>query len=734
MHTKHLVIASNLILAAVLLITVLLLVNSGILVPQAQVKQIAKDRGIPVPPAPEKQVSKDGRIPSMLEFREKLKTWNATAGYEDGLLVVETKGPDPQIWDFLDLESLEQIDPDVRGAITITYRSSKSGWMQVFYATPESGFSERQSRRVELRESPDSTFSEVVVPLTGIADDWAKLSDIRIDPVDESILTIKRVVWSPTLRSIVNLESKVDSIIGQLDALGKDMDPGWDDLSLRDIGSTPLVKFRREQALDAAKLDYLLYNRHRKNPADGLPNILLIINDAMHGHYLGFNDDSKALTPSLDRFAAQCVNFRNAISQASWTAPSMISILTGLYPNQHGCVEHPSRLQPLFQNQFLRPDLVTLQDVLLSHGYFTAALVGKNATMFRPALRGFYYVERSQDPKGTASIDSFLRLLESRMPKPFFVLLHIYDPHSPYDPNIPPILPADAATVTKGFSDEKLKSLLTEVDATGNMRVSKLKEMFYIREIEEIDAQHGKLFAFLKKLPSDVFSFDKDIIILTSDHGEEFEYRSGYVSHGLSPNIDGMRVPLLVKVPEGIPGVVEDYTENTSIYPTLLSLLGLTDPRPSDLTCPISLEQKLRDRKNKNDTSYVLNEAVIFYPEKTPGSREMKSLIRSDGYKLIFDTHSKRSQLYNLTTDPMEEHNLASDPNSGQLIEELKTQMEKRTNIHADYPMCPGTYLGHILPTKQMQETFGPPVALWERFGKRRTEDQSAFTEGESPE
>jgi arylsulfatase A-like enzyme len=487
------------------------------------------------------------------------------------------------------------------------------------------------------------------------------------------------------------------------------------------VALSSIPKQLRDVRIRNAILECRLYQDRLKRDTTNFPNILLIINDSLSGHYLGFNSEAGAMTPQLDRFAAECVNFRNAIAQCPHTNGSIPSLLTGLYPYQHCMHVSPSLTGWGWDEYpFLSPDIPTLQEILRSQGYFTVAFVGRNITNFYRSLRGIHYVESSKDDTGDYAISSFMSLLGTSIPKPYFAIIHIYDPHAPYKPQVEPAYPSKLKEQLENFSHEQ-KAAVRKGAPSGNLAVARMRRLLYIRDIEELDRRYGKLFNYLRRCPEKMFDWKRDIIIFTADHGEEFEHENGFFQHGHTVFSETIRVPLLLRIPEFKPKVIEEYVENASIFPTVLQFLGLADPRPRDLKKPMSVLNVARTASSENRRWYVLSEDVAMDHIHVPGAHEMKSLIRSDGYKLIFDTLTKKARLFCLPKDPKEEHDLSDDPDKQNLVADMKKELASRTNLDADFPVVPGKYLGHSVPDEEMLRLFGPPTTLVERFGKNRS-------------
>ncbi|MFC1488213.1 sulfatase [Thermodesulfobacteriota bacterium] len=471
-----------------------------------------------------------------------------------------------------------------------------------------------------------------------------------------AILTVALLLFFSLIAYFhIRLDKRIDKLAGNVDTISKDISKKFDKLS--------------------ANANYIVYNRQRASGEREYPNVILILNDALRGDCLGFNGYRDISTPNLDRFAARCINFRNAISQSGHTAPSITSILTGLYPIEHQVFDR-HRVNKLKQSA------TTIQAVLRLKGYFTAAYVGSNVRKFREALnRGFYYVSVSKDSKGEETLAEVFQFLQMNNHSPYFLLIHIFDPHSPYAPSIPPYYPEE-------LSRSNRRKLEEGVDVSTKTPFSKINFLNYKREIEELDDRYGRLFDFLFNSPKSLFDKNKDIIIFTADHGEEFPHENGYYHHGRSPYIETIRVPLLFYIPSYTPTTVNRYVENASIFPTILELLGFGKVYIEELALSTtSLLEFLSAPKKGGKVTYVLSEAIAIdthVPEHLE-AHESKTLVRSDGYKLIYDTMIKQSRLFHLKTDPLEEKDLSNLKGYQPILRELFEQLDKKTNLLYDY-------------------------------------------------
>ena len=161
-------------------------------------------------------------------------------------------------------------------------------------------------------------------------------------------------------------------------------------------------------------------------------NVVIIGVDTLRPDHLGCYGYDRDASPGIDKFATQGVLFENVISHSPWTLPSFASIFTSLYPAQHGA----SAL-----NSQLRTDHPTLAMMLLKKGYSTAAII--NAPFLRPefkagpGLRVYDYRPPFADRLADGTTADALAWIDGHTGEPFFVFVHYFDPHLPYQPPAP---------------------------------------------------------------------------------------------------------------------------------------------------------------------------------------------------------------------------------------------------------------------------------------------------------
>ncbi|MGD2115986.1 MAG: sulfatase [Acidobacteriota bacterium] len=303
------------------------------------------------------------------------------------------------------------------------------------------------------------------------------------------------------------------------------------------------------------------------------PNVLLITADTLRADHLGAYGPSPASTPALDRLAAEGLVFDNAAAPMPVTKPSHFSIFTGHPPRRHGVVN----------NQLALPDAArTLAEGFSEAGYRTA---GFPAVRFfgrsSGAAQGFgYYApaeSRPYDPAGVV-VERVLTWTRS-LPEgePFFVWLHLFDPHTPYAP--PPRHRPREPAPADGLADEVTWGTVRRSARTtgGDLTPAALARAraLYAGEVELLDHAVGRLLDDLRGRDL----LDGTVVAFTADHGECFE-QGFYFRHADCLYDGAIRVPLVLRHPAGLgaPGRVERPVELASLGRTLFELAGVAPP------------------------------------------------------------------------------------------------------------------------------------------------------------
>lgn len=353
------------------------------------------------------------------------------------------------------------------------------------------------------------------------------------------------------------------------------------------------------------------------------PNVIVITVDTLRADHLGCYGFEQARTPNIDALAAQGVRADHAMAAAPITLPSHTTIFTGLNPPAHGVRDNGLYKVP--------DEAETLAERLKAEGYRTQAFVSAWVLHRRFNLnQGFDdyddVLEDEGDPgmfrvperPGKDTIDDVLKWLDSSVEPsskaPFFLWVHLFDPHQPYAP------PAEDAQASP-----------TPYDG----------------EIASVDRQIGR---FIDKLREKQV-LDDTILVFTSDHGESLG-EHGEATHALFIYESTIRVPLIVRYPHALPAgkVYSGAVGGVDVMPTILGLAGLkpNDTQGVDLSKAMAgtVEAPLRSPYSES-----------MHPELEFGMVPLHGL-RSDQWTYI---RAPRPELYDRSKDPGETHNLLQD-------------------------------------------------------------------------
>jgi len=343
--------------------------------------------------------------------------------------------------------------------------------------------------------------------------------------------------------------------------------------------------------------------------APARPSVILISIDTLRADHLGLYGYGRDTSPFLDRFARQCTVFERAHAPCAWTLSSHMTMLTGLFPAQHGVVE---------EDVALNDGIPTLAERLHDVGYQTVGLYRQSWVHERHGFaRGFDVFRAHVDvEEAGAHLDEELGRLDPE--RPLFLFVHLYDVHNaPAGPGQRPLYPGpkpfqdlfltpDAAPLPE-LSEEKLWETANLLGPAELETVVAL----YDGGIRHVDTRLSEWFEELERAGW----LANTLVVITSDHGEALGQRGRLDGHGGFAE-EGLHVPLLVRRPDGHgagtrnPAVVH----LGDLVPTVLSALGLpADERlpGTSLLGPIPDERVLVGSYTYPPSGYVLR-----WPEK----------------------------------------------------------------------------------------------------------------------
>jgi arylsulfatase A-like enzyme len=421
-------------------------------------------------------------------------------------------------------------------------------------------------------------------------------------------------------------------------------------------------------------------SREQSPPPHG---IVLVSIDTLRADHLPWHGYPRNTAPFLAALAERSTVFLDAVSTSSHTAPSHGSMLTGLYPSQHGATRNGSEL----------PDVVTtLPEILGAEGYDTAAFT--SVTFLEGLAKGFdTFVDagvteyelrhgladqshrRAADTVAAASA----WLTERPEQDPFFIWVHLFDVHEWKD-QAPPTEVQSRLDAT-GLSGSALLDHLVENRALQPSWFETEKQLGeapgnvdrYDGNIAVVDAAIAELYADVSALPGG----DDVVWVIVADHGEGFTNHD-LLGHSRHIYNEQLKVPLLVHASHQrwpattVTGVVQPI----DIVPTLIELTGArTAPTTIAVGSPSLAPRSWMPLLRTDSTAHAVVDADLLgerfaFSERRPMDEHQRSngwtggetrALQDMRYKLIIHDESP-AEFYDLLADPLELHDLADEP------------------------------------------------------------------------
>lgn len=367
------------------------------------------------------------------------------------------------------------------------------------------------------------------------------------------------------------------------------------------------------------------------------PNIILITVDTLRADHLDVYGYERETAPVIAGLAGDGIRFKYALAQAPWTLPSLASIHTSLYPSAHDAITAKSRISE---------EITNLAETLSDNGYYTIGIVSHHfADSSHGFAQGFHIFDESiigkQEVTSEAITDTALEYLSKVEKLPFFLWVHYFDPHCHYvrHPEY------DFASGYTGF----LPEILTSGILNKNKRRLKPKDIKYIKAVydEEIaytDRAIGRLLGGIEELgPA-----NPQVRIFTADHGEYFMEHGNFL-HGRDVYNPLVHVPLIISgdIDPALRGHVSERTvELASLPATIMAMADIAEH-------PFQGEDLLAAELTNSPPGFCFTEGSYAFDTK----KRKRAVVYQD-WKLIYNIDNKRYELYNLSTDRRERHNL----------------------------------------------------------------------------
>lgn len=358
------------------------------------------------------------------------------------------------------------------------------------------------------------------------------------------------------------------------------------------------------------------------------PNVVVILVDTLRADHLPTYGYPRATAPFLSALASQGVVFDNAWSTSSWTAPATASLFTSLYPQEHGVVlgldhEAGARVDGRRLVNRIPAAVETLAEMFEGAGYLTLG-VSDNAHVSRETGFDQGFDEFESATGATAErLHKWVRDHRARMAaqQPYFLYVHYVEPHEPYLPREP---------------------WYSEFARDGRAHPTHAKFVdAYDSEIRSLDDGLARLYR--------ACGWAQDtVVIVTSDHGEEFgDHGGGGHAHTLYSEV--LRVPLVVHgLPGAVPRRVDEPVSLVDVLPTLRDLVGLpADPRAEGVS--------LLDLARGGGQGF--DRPLFAHLVQFETGRIWEATLQGEWKRVLLKPGAP--QLFNLADDPREERDLS---------------------------------------------------------------------------
>ncbi|HJO02387.1 MAG TPA: sulfatase [Acidobacteriota bacterium] len=425
--------------------------------------------------------------------------------------------------------------------------------------------------------------------------------------------------------------------------------------------------------------------------------VILILADTLRRDRLPWYGGQRDNAPNLAALAEAGTVFTSTVSQGTWTKVSVPSILTSLYPSAHGITDIIHRLPA---------SVTTLEEVYQAAGYatfhtssipFTGQLTNlhQGAEVLHEAA-SVGDLDHSEAKTARTYTDRLLDWIDLHHESPFFVFLHVFDPHSPFEPYAPyDTLYTDTEEIAahrerveaarEHIVDDHMREdglpTTAELDSAGiDPRVFVDTELdWYDASIKAMDVEIGRLLQRLAGLGI----ADDTVIAFMSDHGEAF-LEHGKHFHGWDAYGEMLNIPLMLWWPGRIPAARSDTViESINVYPTLLDLSRLEVPTQAQgqSLLPLMARPEAPAGLGWVPGPAFAERASIDSDE--PLADEVEQLvIVADGWKLVHNTTRPEGkaefELFDYANDPLDQIDVGPDNPDvvAQLSEELRAWHE----------------------------------------------------------
>ncbi len=409
------------------------------------------------------------------------------------------------------------------------------------------------------------------------------------------------------------------------------------------------------------------------------PSVILVLIDTLRRDHLNLYGYSRPTSPGLSRLARESFVFDHCYAASSWTKPSTVSLLTGLYPARHGAHD---------QNSPAAPELTFLAEHLTEQGYACWGVSGNpNASPTFGMDQGFERFHFSQNevareyPDITELLEPARAWLQEDRERPLFLYLHVMNVHGPY-------------LSPEGYFERFLEPPREDFEFRCDLWMDIMQRRKVHRRAEfaeghrnELRARYDAAIAYTDEVLETFFEelrvsglLDASYLIVTSDHGEELFDHQGF-GHGFTLYDEVLRVPLLVRPPGGTQGEqrIDARVGLVDVPSTLLDLLGIPASDQEGAFCDGWSFAPLMGGASREQERMLIGQVHRVKQGKLLSLRQWPYL-----YVEVEEDYSGRLQtteLYDSSQDPGQQHNLARQRQAdaqvlGQTLRELFDKLE----------------------------------------------------------
>lgn len=410
------------------------------------------------------------------------------------------------------------------------------------------------------------------------------------------------------------------------------------------------------------------------HPAKG-PNVVFILIDALRQDHLGCYGYQRDTSPAIDELARQGVIFNHAYSSSPWTKPSVASFFTSLHPNNHDTLSH---------NNMLPEQPLTFAEVLKNQGYCTYFLTAGNYNIDKKYNfhQGFDYFFNDRIDAAHLT-GTFLSLLPKLRKKRFFAYIHYMDTHLPYNKNKYNDWFMKRKQVNPRFEPGKISHKTVKKLAVSNQLSIEDKnylESLYDGQIKFVDENLERIITAFESNQM----LDDTLVIITSDHGEEFWDHHNF-EHGHTMYNELLQVPLVIAGNKFKPLAVDTPVRLIDLLPTVIDILKV-EALHYNLKGTSFLN--LLQGKKKAPGIPIFAMGTLYGDEKYCLIKDNNKIIINTGNRkgkgnLIGSRNKSKIEFYDIAKDPRESENLANtQPENAARLKKLLGKFIKDQSIY----------------------------------------------------